>query len=182
HFMPDVWCETIRVPLSETTAGFTGFLRSEYIIPFMVYSASPCVHIPEEPIMNNATKARFPHSFGVFSPTGYVLMVFADCVSAEHAREALISHGFHDGDVTFYDNNEVQAEFEKNEEHSADPRQIGQDLEKVDRYLEYARKGAGFLAVHAPEEDLAKRAVNLVRPFKLQFAEKYNRLTLEELA
>jgi hypothetical protein len=132
--------------------------------------------------MNKSTKARFPHSFGVFSPTGYVLMVFADDVNAEHARHALLEHGYSEGDVTHYDKDEVQAEFERNEEHTADPTQIGQELEKVDRYLEYARKGAGFLVVHAPADEISKRAVSIVRPFKLQYAEKYNRLTLEELA
>lgn len=132
--------------------------------------------------MTKATKARFPHSFGVFSPTGYVLMVFADDANAELARKALLEHGFRDGDVTHYDRHEVEGEFERSEEHTLDPAQIGQDLEKVDRYLEFARKGAGFLVVHAPEDELSQRAVNLARPFQLQFAEKYNRLTLQELA
>ena len=132
--------------------------------------------------MDKLTKARFPHSFGVFSPTGYVLMVFADDANAERARQALLEHGFRDSDVTHYDNNEVQGELEKSEEHAADPVQIGQDMDKVDRYVEFAKKGAGFLVVHAPEHELSKRAVNIARPFQLQFAEKYNRLTLEELA
>lgn len=132
--------------------------------------------------MTKSIKPRFPHSFGVFSPTGYVLMVFADDASAGHARRALLEHGYRDGDVTHYDRNEVEAECEKNEEHSADPTQIGQDLEKVDRYLEYARKGVGFVVVRAPEDELSRRAVNIARPFQLEFAEKYNRLTLEELA
>ena len=129
-----------------------------------------------------SAKPRFPHSFGVFSPTGYVLMVFADDGSAERARQALLEHGYRDSDVIHYAKDEVQAEFERSEEHTLDPVQIGQELEKVDRYLEYARKGAGFLVVHAPEHELSKRAVNIARPFQLQFAEKYNRLTLEELA
>lgn len=132
--------------------------------------------------MTKSTKARFPHSFGVFSPTGYVLMVFADDANAERARKALIEHGFRDSDVTHYDRNEVEGEFERSEEHTLDPVQIGQDLEKVDRYLEFARKGAGFLVVHAPEDELSRRAVSIARPFQLQFAEKYNRLTLQELA
>lgn len=132
--------------------------------------------------MDKVTKARFPHSFGVFSPTGYVLMVFADDANAEKARQALLEHGFRDSDVTHYDKDEVQGEIERSEEHATDPVQIGQDMEKVDRYLEFAKRGAGFLVVHAPEEELSRRAVNIVRPFQLQFAEKYNRLTLEELA
>lgn len=127
-------------------------------------------------------KKKFPTSFGVFSPTGYVLMVFADDAGAEQARRALLQHGFADNDVTHYNRNEVMKEFEESEEHADDPVQIGQDVDKVDRYVEYAKQGCGFLVVRAPEEEKSKLAVDTVRPFNLKFAEKYNRLTLEELA
>lgn len=132
--------------------------------------------------MSKATKARFPHSFGVFSPTGYVLMAFADDGSAEKARQALIRGGFREDDVIHYGKQEVLAELEKDEEHSEDPLQIGQEMDKVNRYIELAKQGAGFLALHAPEEELSRRAISIVRPFRLKFAEKYNRLTMEELA
>jgi hypothetical protein len=78
--------------------------------------------------------------------------------------------------------NEVLSEFEKSETHTVDPIQIGQDVAKVEEYLELAGQGCGFLVVLAPEDEEAKRAVRLVKPFGLKFAEKYNRLTLEELA
>ena len=132
--------------------------------------------------MEKATKARFPHSFGVFSPTGFVLMVFPDDGSAEQARQALIEHGFREGDIVHYNKDEVLTELEHSEAHSVDPTQIGQEVDKVDRYVQYARRGAGFLAVHAPKDELSKRAVNIAKPFQLRFAEKYNRLTMEELA
>lgn len=132
--------------------------------------------------MNKLTKPRFPHSFGVFSPTGYILMAFTDDAGAEKAHQALIRGGFRDADVIHYGKQEVLDEFEKSEEHSEDPLQIGQEVDKVDRYVELAKQGAGFLAVHAPESELSRRAISLVRPFNLKFAEKYNRLTMEELA
>ena len=127
-------------------------------------------------------KKKFPTSFGVFSPTGYVLMVFADDANAERARQALLDSGFNEKDVTHYGRDEVLAEIEKSEAHANDPVQIGQEVDKVDRYLEFAKQGCGFLVVHAPEEKKSALAVNVVRPFQLKFAEKYNRLTLEELA
>ena len=109
-------------------------------------------------------------------------MVFADDASAEKARQALLQGGFNESDVTHYGRDEVMAEFEKSEEHALDPVQIGQEVEKVDRYLEFAKQGCGFLIVQAPDDEESKLAVNIVRPYKLKFAEKYNRLTLEELA
>jgi hypothetical protein len=130
----------------------------------------------------NPAKKKFPTSFGVFSPTGYVLIVFADDPNAEKALHALLQRGFNENDVTHYNRDEVMREFEESEEHAESPVQIGQEVDKVERYLEFAKEGCGFLAVHAPAEEQAKLAVSIVRPFHLRFAEKYNRLTLEELA
>jgi hypothetical protein len=128
------------------------------------------------------TKAKFPRSFGVFSPTGHIVMAFTNDDAAQKARATLIQNGFQEEDVTHYNKDEVLAEFEKSETHALDPIQIGQDVAKVEEYLELANQGSGFLVVHASEDEDAKRAVRLVKPFGLKFAEKYNRLTLEELA
>jgi hypothetical protein len=132
--------------------------------------------------MKKLTKANFPRSFGVFSPTGHVVLAFTDDDAAKQVRAVLLQNGFSEDDVTHYSKDEVLAEFEKSESHAVDPIQIGQDVAKVEEYLELANQGSGFLVVHAPEEEDAKRAVRLVKPFGLKFAEKYNRLTLEELA
>jgi hypothetical protein len=131
---------------------------------------------------DKVTKAKFPHSFGVFSPTGFVVMAFGSDNDAENALQALRRNGFRDGDITHYSKDEVLSELERSEEHALDPIQIGQDVAKVDEYLELAKQGCGFVVLHAPEDEAAKRAVRLVKPFNLKFAEKYNRLTMEELA
>ena len=131
--------------------------------------------------MTRKSKARFPESFGVFSPTGHVVMAFTTDGVAERALQLLVKSGFAQEDVTHYKNSAVRAELEKSEEHSASPLQIGQEIDKVDEYLALAKAGCGFLVLHAPKDDDAKRAVALVKPLGLKFAEKYNRLTLEEL-
>ena len=131
--------------------------------------------------MTGTTKKKFPTSFGVFSPTGYVVMVFESDGDAERARQSLLDNGFRDENVTHFSNSEVTAEFEKSEEHSSDPLQLGQDVAKIDEYLAFAKEGSGFLVLHASEEETAKSAVEIVRPFGLKLAEKYNRLTIEEL-
>jgi hypothetical protein len=132
--------------------------------------------------MKKGSKAKFPESFGVFSPTGHVVMAFAGDADAERARQLLITSGFAEDDLTHYKNADVRAELEKSEEHSASPLQIGQEVEKVDEYLVLAKQGCGFLVLHAPDDKHARRAVALVKPLGLRFAEKYNRLTMEELA
>lgn len=129
-----------------------------------------------------AAKPRFPRSFGIFSPTGHVVMAFDNDEDAEHARQALFHSGFGGDDVTRYTKDEVLAEFERSEEQALNPLQLGQDVVKAEEYLDLARQGAGFLVVLAPEEESARRAVRITKPLGLKFAEKYNRLTMEELA
>jgi hypothetical protein len=92
------------------------------------------------------------------------------------------SGGFSEGEVTEYDKNDVIAESEKSLKQGANPVQIGQDVAKANEYLGFAKEGCGFLVAHAPEEDRTKQAIAIAHPFGLKFAEKYNRLTLEELA
>lgn len=129
-----------------------------------------------------AAKARFRESFGVFSPTGSVVMVFSDEKSAEQAREALLQSGFKAEDVTHYSHDDLTQELGKSEEHADDPIQIGQDVEKVRLYIEFAKKGCGFLVVHAPKDEATQHAMDVASHYGVKFAEKYNRLTLQELA
>lgn len=132
--------------------------------------------------MAKPARAKFPTSFGVFSPTGHIVMAFKDDATAERARAALLAGGFGDGEVTRFTSEEVIADAQKSKEQEASPLQIGQDIAKIDEYLALAKNGCGFLVVHAPEEDRTKQAMAIAKPFGLKFAEKYNRLTLEELA
>jgi hypothetical protein len=132
--------------------------------------------------MAKAVRAKFPTSFGVFSPTGHIVMAFPNDDDAEKARGALIAAGFGGSEVTRYTAAEVMAESEKSEQQAANPVQIGQDVAKIEEYMVLAKEGSGFLVVHAPEEEKTKTAVAVAHPFGLKFAEKYNRLTLEELA
>lgn len=132
--------------------------------------------------MEKMTKAELPLSFGMFSPTGHVVMAFATDADAKSAREALARNGFTRDLITHYDGDEVLSQIKKIEDTDEKVFQLGQEAEKVERYAELAKKGCGFLVVYAPKDEDSKRAIETVRPFKLKFAEKYNRLTLEELA
>jgi hypothetical protein len=127
-------------------------------------------------------KMEFPTSFGVFSPTGHVVMAFATDGEAERALQLLVKSGFAREDVSHYNKDEVMAELEKSEKQAESPLQIGQEVAKVDEYLALAKQGCGFLVLHAPKDEAAKRAVGIVKSLGLKFAEKYNWLTIEELA
>jgi len=132
--------------------------------------------------MSKLSKSKFPTSLGVFSPTGHIVMAFATDSDAVKAQKSLQVAGFKEEDVTHYNKVEVLSEFEKSEEQTASPLQIGQDVSKVEEFLSLAKQGCGFLVVHAPKREQSKLAIEISRPYGLKFAEKYNWLTIEELA
>jgi hypothetical protein len=132
--------------------------------------------------MNKLTKDKFPTLLGVFSPTGHIVMAFATDSDAKKAQKALLDGGFKEEDVTHYNDDEVVSEFEKSEEQAISPLQIGQDVAKVEEFLALAKEGCGFLVVYAPKGERSKLAITIVHPYGLKFAEKYNWLTIEELA
>jgi hypothetical protein len=132
--------------------------------------------------MNKLTKEKFPTSLGVFSPTGHIVMAFATDSDAKKAQKALLDGGFKEEDVTHYNDDEFVSEFEKSEEQAISPLQIGQDVAKVEEFLALAKEGCGFLVVYAPKGERSKLAITIVHPYGLKFAEKYNWLTIEELA
>jgi hypothetical protein len=132
--------------------------------------------------MAKAGKAKFAESFGVFSPTGHIVMAFPSDADATKAAKALLDGGFKNEHVTQYSSSDVMAEFKKSEDQAASPLQIGQDVVKAEEFLALAEEGCGFLVVHAPKGEQSKRAITIVKPYGLKFAEKYNHLTIEELA
>lgn len=132
--------------------------------------------------MVKAARAKFPTSFGVFSPTGHIVMAFPNNDCAVMARAALLAEGFNENEVTRYTKEDVIQECEKSSEQAVDPLQMGQDAAKIAEYLALAKEGCGFLVVRAPGDERSKQTVKIVQPYGLKFAEKYNRLTLEELA
>ena len=132
--------------------------------------------------MVEPVRAKPPTCFGVFSPTGHVVMAFPNDTSAVIARAALLSAGFSEDEVTRYNKGHVIRECEKSREHAANPAQIGQEAAKLEEYLALAEEGCGFLVVHAPAEERSKKAIEIVNPYGSKFAEKHSRLTLEELA
>jgi phosphoribosylaminoimidazole (AIR) synthetase len=132
--------------------------------------------------MEKMSKADFPTSFGIFSPTGHVVIAFENDADARNARQALITGGIGVDEITVYRSDEVLSQIEGSRKTDNKIFQIGQEEEKVKRYDELANQGCGFLVVYAPSDEDSNRVMEIVHPLKPKFAEKYNRLTLEELA
>ncbi len=132
--------------------------------------------------MEKMTKAEMPTSFGVFSPTGHIMIALESEVVARKARQTLIDGGISADKITYYGSAEALSQIEGSRESDNKIFQLGQEEEKVKRYTELAKQGCGFVVIYAPSDDETKNVMEIVRPLKPKFAEKYNLLTLEELA
>jgi len=132
--------------------------------------------------MEKMTKAHILKSFGVFNPTGHVVLAFDTNDHAEKARVKLLAAGFSEDEITQWSDDEVLEELQRTRTIVAKRVAPGQEAAKLDEYFALAKQGAGFLVVYAPSESESRRVVTLVRPLGLQLAEKYNRFTLEGLA
>src|SRR5271168_4418765 len=117
--------------------------------------------------MRKMTKADMPTSWGIFSPTGHVVMAFATDADANKASAALRSAGVAGDSILHYSPAEVLDLIKPTEDSDEKAFQLGQETEKVDRYAALAKKGSGFLVVYAPKDEESKRVVDMARPFQL---------------
>jgi hypothetical protein len=124
---------------------------------------------------------------GAFYPTHHLIAVFRNPARAEVALHKLLSAGFAPEDVIAADGKAV-LEFDKEEMDLA--RLVMQAVSRffateqvfADHDLEDARKGAGFLAVRCPTDDLKNAAWDLIKTEGPLDARYYSVLGIEHLA
>lgn len=107
---------------------------------------------------------------------GHLVMTFKTGQDAAKAREKLLAARFEEHEVRQWAQVEVLANLQeaRSEVMSMEYRPA------LEKFFALAKQGSGFLDVYAPSESESHRAVDLVR--ELQFAEKYNRSTMEDIA
>jgi hypothetical protein len=105
---------------------------------------------------------------GVFYPNHYLVAVFRDPQKAALAVQKLWNAGFERSDAIATDGSAV-VELDKEETGltgfvmQAMSRFFATEQVFTDHDLEHARRGAGFLAVHCPSDDLKKKAWSIVK-------------------
>lgn len=124
---------------------------------------------------------------GAFYPTHHLISVFRSPAGAESAMHKLLNAGFAPSDVIAADG-EAVLEFDKEEMHLARfimraiSRFFGTEQVFADHDMHDARKGAGFLAVRCPTDELKSAAWSLIEPEGPLDARYYSRLGIEHLA
>ena len=124
-------------------------------------------------------KANLPRSFGLFTPTGHVVMGFASDADMTTARKALLSAGFRANKIAAFSSSEVVDEIQKMRKSFSKAARLFNEFKMMKEHWALARKGGGFLVVYAPSKGETARAVKIAKKFHLKLAHKYNRLTVQ---
>lgn len=127
--------------------------------------------------------------FGIFYPTNYLIAIFDSPEIAERAEKIMLSAGYADGEVDSPSPEYVVADYEKAQKEGSLIRRIeqrltrhfGSDSNMLEEQIEWARKGAGFLAVYCPTEHEAERVLRLLKPLDPRMMRRYERLVIEDL-
>jgi hypothetical protein len=129
-------------------------------------------------------------SFGVFYPKDYVLAVFTDPRAAERAAAALEVAGFLDDDVLVVGSDEVLGWHGR---FTTDTGLVGRFKEfvarhfpggaqKLDDVIDHARVGHAFVLAYAPDGARTTRAADAIRPAHPTLLQKYNAVSISDLA
>lgn len=127
------------------------------------------------------TKADHPQSFGAFKPVGHVVVAMPDDESAAAAVRALLEAGFEPEDILEYTAAEEDDEMDRMLAHTSGMAGFGYEVSLMRRYQQLAKQGASWLIVYAPDDAAGYRVADVVREHGARLAEKYHRLTIEDL-
>ena len=127
------------------------------------------------------TKADHPQSFGAFKPVGHVVVAMPDDERAAAAVRDLRAAGFQAEDILEYTAAEEDDEMDRMLAQTSSVAGFGYEVNLMRRYQQLARQGASWLIVYAPDDDAAARVADVVRRHGARLAEKYHRLTIEDL-
>jgi hypothetical protein len=127
------------------------------------------------------TKADHPQSFGAFKPVGHVVVALPDDVKAAAAVQSLRAAGFDAEDILEYTAAEEDDEMDRMLQHASDFAGFGYEISLMRRYRELNQEGASWLIVYAPDDVRTYKVADVVKVHDAVVAEKYNRLTIEDL-
>jgi len=119
--------------------------------------------------------------FGLFYPTGYMVIAFERYEDAEQSCRDLRIGGYDPVDCDLHTAEEV-AEFDQRQLDNAGlMARLGKSAKAVEKDLQAARKGATFLRVFAPNDLDAERVMNVVRRRPFIHVHRYHRFAIEDL-
>lgn len=126
-------------------------------------------------------KSRPPKSFGVFKPTGHIVVAFETVGHADRAFEALLQRGFGGEALVRYTPAEMLAQV-ASDMHTASPiAAVGQELNLVRAHGELAEGGCHFLVVHTPDSRQVQAVRAVIERIGARAAQRYGAFIVEDL-
>lgn len=129
-----------------------------------------------------SSQRKYPTSFGLFYPVGYLVAAFQNKEDALRVQQDLITGGYEPDDCAFFSCKEVTSAAQDNLDQQGNflPR-LGAADKMIEKHLETAKEGGSFLVIYAPDKLSSDRAVNVIRRVPFEFVHRYHRLAIEEL-
>ncbi|SEP11028.1 hypothetical protein [Nitrosovibrio sp. Nv6] len=124
---------------------------------------------------------KYPTSFGLFYPIGYLVVGFKSKEDAKQVQQDLFTGGYVPEDCEFFTCKEVAEAAERNLDTGGFLPRLGGADKVIEIHLKAAEEGASFLVIYAPEKTSVDRAMNVIRRVPFEFAHRYHRLAIEEL-
>ena len=124
---------------------------------------------------------KHPRSFGVFKPTGHVVISFPSAAHAETAAQQLHAIGLSDDAVLHYTDTEMLRQIDADRQHASVLASVGQELNLVLAHRALAERGYHWLVVRAAADALARRVADIARSCGAERAQAYGRFLIEEL-
>ncbi|MBA3592359.1 MAG: RNA-binding protein [Pseudomonadota bacterium] len=118
---------------------------------------------------------------GVFYPTGYAVMLFADSAQAQQAADALEANGFAGDTVMLLPPETILHDIGKVDGDSGGMPSVGTEGHTVNKYVALARQGHHGVMVHAPDDEDTQRVLSAVRGQRFVYGQKYHMLAMEDL-
>ena len=120
-------------------------------------------------------------SFGVFKPLGHTVISFPTVEAAQEGRAALAQLGLQGDEVRCYTDTEMLSQIAHDLERASPLAAVGQEMNLVMAHKALAERGYHWLIVHTPDDELARRVADRVKPLGAERAQLYGRFIIEEL-
>jgi len=128
-----------------------------------------------------AAVQQLPTSFGVFSPTGWLMIGLPTQPLADQLQTALQAAAWPSGEVLHFTPSESQSELEAMAENAGPLAGFGYEITLLRRYVALAREGYRWLLVKVNDVEHAAAAAAIARTCGATLAVHYRTLTVEEL-
>ncbi|MPZ47558.1 MAG: hypothetical protein GEV05_30210 [Betaproteobacteria bacterium] len=120
-------------------------------------------------------------SFGIFYPTGWIVVAFPERAFAEQVQRDVFTGGYDEADCKLIRGDEVIPSVQAQLDGSGWLAKLGMADEMIGRHLDAAKRGSTFLLIHALSDAEAERAMKVVRRVPFDLAHRYHRFAIEEI-